>query len=135
MEWVIARGTQLMQVFETVHKNVDTYTFHRSLTDQPIPTFAPATCKLRPDNPMTSSVTARDIARWRANPEQLVGKCFITTENIMRRTFLIQDYYRKRAGPRFDVIFEDTGTNVVDILDPEEVLEMVEEAELVNNNM
>ena len=84
---------------------------------------------------MTLSVTATDIARWQANPEELVGKCFITTEDIMRRTFLIQDYYLKRAGPWFDIIFEDTGPNVVNILDPEEVLEMVEEAELVNNNM
>ena len=28
----------------------------------------------------------------------------------MRRTFLVQDYYAKRAGPRYDVVFEDTGS-------------------------
>lgn len=49
----------------------------------------------------------------------------------MRRTFLIQDYYVKRAGPRYDVVFEDTGLEVVDVLDTNEVLSMVKEADLI----
>lgn len=107
--------------------------FHRSQTNenQLIPTFAPAICKLRPDNAITSPVTTRDIAHWRSNPEELVGKCFTTIENIMRRTFLVKDYYIKRSGPCYNVVFEDTGPNDLNILDPESVLTMVKDAELV----
>jgi hypothetical protein len=117
-------------------KNLYTHIhFHRSPpnTDQPqaIPTFARAVCKLRPDNAAISSVTPNDIAYWRLNPEELVGKCFVTTEEIMRRTYLIQDYYVKHVGgPRYEVVFEDTGLDDVDTLEVDELLDMIEDSQL-----
>ena len=54
--------------------------------NQPIPTFVPVVCKLMLANAVSLSVTDKDIAHWRANPGELVGKCFTTTEGIMRRT-------------------------------------------------
>src|ERR1700688_4376897 len=106
-----------MKIYMLIH-------FHRSEStgnlNQPIPIFAPAVCKIRPDNPVTRSVTARDVARWQSKPEELIGKSFTTTEEIMRRTFLVQDYYIKRhGGARYDVVFEDTGFEIVSILDPD----------------
>ena len=81
---------------------------------------------------MTSPVTTRDIVHWGLSPRELVGKCFITTEKIMRRIFLVQDYYIKRDGPRYDVVYEDMGLGVLHILDPKSVLSMVKDAELLS---
>jgi len=109
--------------------------FHRNsrdLNQQNIPIFAPAICKLKPDNTTTSFVTSEDIARWQSDPDGLVGKVFITNERIMRRTFSIQDYYIKRTGPCFDVVFEDTGFDDVQVLEPQSVWTMVKDAELIN---
>ena len=98
-----------------------------------IPTFAPAACKIRPDNPTTLTVTDKDMARWQSKPDELVGKGFITSGNIMRRTFFIQDYYVKlRGGPQYDVVFEDTGLDDLNVLDPETVLTMVKDAKLID---
>jgi len=46
----------------------------------------------------------------------------------MKRTLLVQDYYLKRAGPRFDVVFEDIGldSEAVNILDTDALLTIVE---------
>ena len=132
MELFLARANQLMLVFFEKFIYILSIHFHRqSKENQPIPTKAPAICKFCPDDAPTSSVTAADIAYWRSKPEELVGKCFITTEEIMRRTFLIQDYYVKRVGPRYDVVFEDTGLELVDVLDIDDVLTMVEDADLI----
>jgi hypothetical protein len=51
----------------------------------------------------------------------------------MKRTFLVQDYYVKRVGPRFDVVFEDTGLGPedVNILDINALLTIVENTELI----
>lgn len=110
--------------------------FHRTSRDlnqqNDIPNFAPAICKLKPDNTTTSFVTSRDIARWQSDPNGLVGKVFITNEKIMRRTFSIQDYYIKRTGPCYDVVFEDTGFDEVQVLEPQSVLTMVKNAKLIN---
>jgi hypothetical protein len=51
----------------------------------------------------------------------------------MKRTLLVQDYYIKRAGPRFDVVFEDTGLDAVNILDTDALLTIVENAQLIVN--
>ena len=54
----------------------------------------------------------------------------------MKRTFLVQDYYvKQRAGPQYDVIFEDTGLSPdsVNIFDPDALLAIIENAELVEN--
>jgi hypothetical protein len=96
-----------------------------------IPTFAPAICQLKPRNAATFPVSPEDVARWRLIPEELVGKCFVTTEEIMRRTFLVQDYYVKRNGPHYEVVFEDTGLDVVQTLHTNTLLAMVMDAELV----
>lgn len=50
----------------------------------------------------------------------------------MRRIFLVQDYYIKRDGPRYDVVYEDMGLGVLHILDPKSVLSMVKDAELLS---
>jgi len=107
--------------------------FHRlSGNHQPIPTSAPPVCRFRPDNATTVSVTDGDIRHWQLHPQELVGKCFTTTENIMRRTFLVQDYYVKCTGQaRYEVVFEDTGLGVLNLLDPKSVLTMVGDANLV----
>jgi hypothetical protein len=107
--------------------------FHRLSggPNEPIPTFAPAVCNFRQDNSVALSVTDRDISRWRANPRELVGKCFTTTENIMRRTFLVQDYYVKSSGQaRYEVVFEDTGLGVLSLLDRKTMLTMVKDARI-----
>jgi len=53
----------------------------------------------------------------------------------MKRTLLVQDYYVKCAGARFDVIFEDTGlttlTEAVNILDTDALLTLIDNAELI----
>lgn len=51
----------------------------------------------------------------------------------MRRRFLVQDYYVKRVGARYDVVFEDTGfgPDAVDIFDVDSLLTMVEKARLI----
>jgi hypothetical protein len=100
--------------------------------NQPIPTFAPAVSKLRPENAVFSSVTDRDISHWSAHPHELVGKCFTTTEAIMRRTFKVKDYYVKSSGmAQYEVVFEDTGFEVVDLLDDESMLSLVKDT-LIN---
>ena len=49
----------------------------------------------------------------------------------MRRTFLVQDYYVKCSGQaRYEVVFEDTGLEVVSFLDRKAVLTMVKEAKM-----
>jgi hypothetical protein len=106
---------------------------HRLLEgpNQPIPTFAPAVCKLRPENAVSLSVTDRDIDHWQLNPRELVGKCFTTTEDIMRQTFLVQDYYVKCTGRAlYEVVFEDTGLEVLSVLDCESMLTMVKDAKI-----
>jgi hypothetical protein len=51
----------------------------------------------------------------------------------MRQSFLVQDYYLKRVGPRYDVVFEDTGFDDVQVIDPPTLLAMVGDAELILN--
>jgi len=51
----------------------------------------------------------------------------------MRKTFLIKDYYQKRTGHQYDVVFEDTGPDTLNILEPTTVFALVKDAELVNN--
>jgi len=53
---------------------------------------------------------------------------------MVRRVFVVDDYSVKRIkGPQYDVIYEDLGLDEVQTLDPETLLEMVAEAELVVN--
>jgi hypothetical protein len=60
------------------------------------------------------------------DPKALVGKCFTTTEDFMRQTFLVQDYYVKCNGQAlYEVIFEDTGVDVPSTLDRNDMLAMV----------
>jgi hypothetical protein len=116
-----------------------THFYSSSNPNQPIPIFTPAVCTLRPDNATTLRVTTGDIARWRSNPEDLVGKCFVTRDEIMKRTLLVQDYYVKRAGAQFDIIFEDTGltslTEAMNILDIDALLTLIKNAELITDTV
>ena len=99
--------------------------------NEPIPTFAPAICKLKPDNAVSLSVTDEDIDRWRANPWELVGKCFTTTKDIMHRTFLVQDYDVKCSGQaQYEVIFEDIGFEVLSTVDHNGMLAMVKDTKI-----
>jgi hypothetical protein len=85
-----------------------------------------------PENPVLLSVTDKDINRWQANPRELVGKCFTTTEEIMRRTFLVQDYYVKCTGrAQFEVVFEDTGLGDLSILDRNDMFVMVKDTKIL----
>jgi hypothetical protein len=58
-------------------------------------------------------------------------KCFVITEEIMRRTFLIQDLYVKCVAPQLDVIFEDIGLGVVSTIDTDTVLAMIKDTALI----
>jgi hypothetical protein len=70
--------------------------------------------------------TAKDIAHLRINPKALVGNCFTTTEDFMHRTFLVQDYYVKCNGQAlYEVIYEDTGVEVLTTIDRYDMLAMV----------
>ena len=94
-----------------------------------IPIRAPAICKLVPDNAVPYNVTTRDIDCWRVNPEELVGKCFTTSEEIMRQTFLVKDFYIKRSGEaQFEVLFEDSGLDVLNVIDYNSMMNMVKDA-------
>ena len=53
---------------------------------------------------------------------------------MVRRVFIVNDYsIKQRRGPQYDVIYEDSGPKEVQTIDPETLLEMVAEAELVVN--
>lgn len=50
----------------------------------------------------------------------------------MRRTFLVQDYYIKCNGRvQYEVIFEDTGLEVLSILDRNDMLAMVKDTQII----
>lgn len=105
---------------------------HRLLqsTEIPIPSRAPAICKLVPDNAVPYNVTERDIGRWRVNPRELVGKCFTTSEEIMCQTFLVKDFYVKCSGEaQFEVVFEDSGLDVLNVIDHNSMMNMVKDAQ------
>jgi hypothetical protein len=99
-----------------------------------IPTFAPPIVKLTPQNPIIRPVLPQDIELWTSQPNELVGKGFISTE-MLRRVFVVDDYYVKKTGPQYDVLYEDTGLDKVLAIDPETLLKMVPvvEAKLVIN--
>jgi hypothetical protein len=97
--------------------------------------MAPAIVKFAPPAPTTRRITDQDFANWTSWPDQLVGKCFISTE-MVRRVFVIDDFsVKKRKGPQYDVLYEDLGLDEVLTLDPVTLLEMLSkgQAELVTN--
>lgn len=51
----------------------------------------------------------------------------------MRRRFLVQDYYVKRDGPWYEVVFEDTGLGPEDVntFDTSALLTIIENTELI----
>jgi len=74
-----------------------------------------------------------EIEYWRSHPDELVGLCFISTA-VVRRVFLVDGYsIRNRKGPQYYILYEDSGLKEVHTIDPETLLEMVAEAELVEN--
>ena len=94
-----------------------------------------AIVKFTPPNLTTCRISDQDIANWTSSPDQLVGKCFVSTE-MVRRIFYIDDYsVKKRKGPQYDVLYEDMGLDNVQTLDLETLLEMLTDgqAELVTN--
>ena len=97
--------------------------------------MAPAIVKFIPPNPTTIPILSQDLSNWSNLPEQLVGKCFITTEKV-RRVFYIDDFsVKKRKGPQYDVLYEDSGLDEVHTFDPSTLLSMLEggQAELVTD--
>jgi len=89
--------------------------------------------KFTPEVKDTRPISPEDIERWRSRPDELVGNCFISTE-MVRRVFVVDDYsVKRRKGAQYDVLYEDLGLDEVQTLDPETLLEMVAEAELVVN--
>ena len=97
--------------------------------------MAKAIVKFTPPNPTTRPILDRDLAYWTSTPEQLVGKCFIS-KGLISRIFLIDDFsVKKRKGPQYDVLYEDSGLDEVETLDPALLLKMLSdgETELVTN--
>lgn len=83
---------------------------------------------LIPKEPVSHKVTRQEVKRWRANPEDLVGKGFVTTT---RQAFVVSDFAIKKVrGAQYDVLYEDHGLDVFD-LDP--LLKLVADCELVTN--
>jgi hypothetical protein len=75
--------------------------------------MAPAIVKFTPAVPTTHRISDQDIVNWTSSPNQLVGKCFISTE-MVRRVFLIDDFsIKQRKAPQYDVIYEDLGLDEV----------------------
>ena len=100
-------------------------------TGQPFkaPTIAPAIVKLTLEARDSRPTSPEDIEKWRTQPEELVGNCFISTEMV----FVVDDYSVKcRKGPEYEVVYENPGLDEAQTLDPETLLEMVAEAKLVN---
>ena len=99
-----------------------------------IPTFFPAhKVKFLPDNPKTHRVQQHELDFWATQPAKLIGNCFISP-GILKRVFFVDDYsIRSRKGNQYHILYEDTGLDEVDDLDPQTVLAMVAEAELVEN--
>lgn len=53
---------------------------------------------------------------------------------MVRTVFVVDDYSVKhRKGAQYDVLYKDLGLDQVQTLDPETLLEMMAEAELVMN--
>ena len=105
------------------------------LTGKPseIPTIAPAIVKFTPDVKESRAVLLEDVKNWRSQPNELVGNCFISTD-MVRRVFVVDDYSVKyRKGATYDILYEDLGLDEVESIDPETLLEMVADSELVLN--
>lgn len=88
--------------------------------------MAPAIVKFIPPNPTTVPILSQDLP--------IFQKCFITEK--VRRVFYIDDYsVKKRKGPQYDVLYEDSGLDEVHTFDPSTLLSMLEggQAELVTN--
>ncbi|KIL66032.1 hypothetical protein M378DRAFT_161251, partial [Amanita muscaria Koide BX008] len=81
---------------------------------------------LIPKEPVTRKVTRQEVKRWRANPEDLVGKGFVT---MKRQAFVVSDFATKKVkGAQYDVLYEDHGLNVFDL---DALLKLVADCELV----
>ena len=53
---------------------------------------------------------------------------------MVRRVFVVDDYSVKyRKGATYDVLYEDLGLDEVQCMDPDDLLEMVADSELVLN--
>lgn len=91
--------------------------------------------KFFPADPNTCPVSQEDIENWRSQPDEPVGKCFISGDTeMLRRVFLVDDYsVKRRKGAQYDVLYEDTGLDEVLSLNPKTLLEIMAEAELVTN--
>lgn len=99
----------------------------------PPPAITPAIIKLTPEPKITHLVAEQDVASWRSDPNELVGKGFISAESV-RRVFVVMDFAVKRVkGPQYDVVYEDSGLDDVLVVDPDTLLEMVTGAELITN--
>ena len=84
-------------------------------TRQPseIPTTAPSVVKFTPPVLDTRPISGEDLVAWNFSPEQLIGKCFISTE-MVRRIFYIDNFsIRRRKGAQYDVLYEDLGLDEV----------------------
>jgi hypothetical protein len=91
--------------------------------------------KLIPDDPITRPVATEDIEEWRSNPEELIGKAFIShDEATSLGVFLVSDYVeKKRGGCCYEVQYETTGPDIF-TYGVQGVLESVTEADLVIDN-
>ena len=97
--------------------------------------MAPAVVKFTPPVLDTRPISGKDLAVWNFSPEQLIGKCFISTE-MVRRIFYIDDFsIKRRKGAQYDVLYEDLGLDKVQTLDPATLFRMLSDgqAELVTN--
>jgi hypothetical protein len=84
-----------------------------------------ANVELIPHPKTTRLVEERDITAWHNDPNLLVGKGFISGE-VVSRVFVVMDYAVKRVkGAQYDVVYEDSGTDEVHVIDPDTLIEMV----------
>jgi hypothetical protein len=92
-----------------------------------------AIVQLTPPSKTTRLVEERDITTWLSCPEKLVGKGFIS-DDFISRVFVVMDYAVKHVkGAQYDVVYEDSGMDEVDVIDPDTLMEMITGAELITN--
>ena len=79
-------------------------------TRQPseILTMAPAVVKFTPPVLDTRPISGEDLAAWNFSPEQLIGKCFISTE-MVRRNVLSHSCTNMTWIPMVDEIIKQRG--------------------------
>lgn len=85
-----------------------------------------------PTKPATRRVTGNDLDYWRAHPEFLVGKEFITAAS---KTFIVSDFAVKMIkGAQYDIHYKEYGQDDVQVINQDKLLELVANGSLITTD-